>query len=183
MNMFRQGFFGSLDPFATQGYPLKPRIPQMPMLPQGDPSFPTGIRTMQGGMPGQMPGVGGGMPRGRGPVQPTNAIDPAGPSNIPPGNPYPNPTAPPQPPPPGVGAMQEGQYDWGRAGDGQQTALMAPGVQAWINQMLFGPGYNTGWRNNFTPDPNNLLASIEAASGQQYTPGPTAMASGPARGY
>lgn len=160
--MFRQGLFGNLDPSLMQ-----PRLPRRPEPFYGRDMF-TGV---------SKPGTP------MGPVQPGNAIDPALPSNLPPGNPYPNPVAPPQTPPPNVGPMQEGQYDWGRAGDGSQTALMAPGVQAWINQMLFGPGMNTGWRNGFTPDPNNLLASIQQASGQMYSPGPSAMTQGPARGY
>jgi hypothetical protein len=67
--------------------------------------------------------------------------------------------------------MQPGQYGTGRTGDGSQTQLMTPDVQAWINQMLHGPGLNTGWRQNLQMDPNNILQSIERASGQKYVPG------------
>jgi hypothetical protein len=48
---------------------------------------------------------------------------------------------------------------------------MTPDVQAWINQMLHGPGLNTGWRQTMQMDPNDILGSIERASGQKYQPG------------
>jgi hypothetical protein len=48
---------------------------------------------------------------------------------------------------------------------------MTPDVQAWINQMLHGPGLNTGWRQTMQMDPNDILGFLERASGQKYQPG------------
>lgn len=81
---------------------------------------------------------------------------------------------------------QPGQYGTGRAGDGSQTGLMTPDSQAWINAMLHGPMENAAWRRNMQIDPNDIIGSIERASGIKYTPGyfGTLMAPGvPGAGY